>query len=330
MSNAPGTRLDWLNYHHLLYFWLVAREGGLAPAAAKLRLAHQTVSAQVHALEDALGEKLFERQGRRLALTELGRVAFRYADEIFALGTELQETLRGRPSGRPLRLEVGVADAVPKLIARSLLAPAQRIAEPVRLVCREDKPERLLAALALHELDVVLSDAPVPPSANVRAYSHLLGECAVAVFAPPPVARRLARGFPGSLAGAPMILPTENSALRRALEHWFDAQQIRPLIVAEFEDSALLKAFAQDGDAAFVAHEPIAAEVERQYRVRRIATLPGLVERFYALTVERRLRHPGVLAISATAREHVFPPPGRARRRAGRTPRPRARTRSGP
>jgi LysR family transcriptional activator of nhaA len=308
--------MEWLNYHHLLYFWLVAREGGLNPAAARLRLAHQTVSAQIHALEHALGEKLFERKGRRLALTELGRVAYRYADEIFALGAELQETLRGRPSGRPLRLVVGIADAVPKLIARSLVAPAQRIPEPVRLVCREDKPERLLAALALHELDVVLSDAPVPAGSGVRAYSHLLGECAVALFAPPAVARRLARGFPRSLDGAPVVLPTENTALRRALEQWFEAQGVRPQLVAEFEDSALLKAFAQDGEAAFAAPEPIAAEVERQYRVRRIATLAGLRERFYAITVERRLRHPGVLAISTSARTKLFPAPGRPRRRA--------------
>jgi LysR family transcriptional activator of nhaA len=308
--------MDWLNYHHLLYFWLVAREGGLAPAAARLRLAHQTVSAQVHALEHALGEKLFERQGRRLALTELGRVAYRYADEIFALGAELQETLRGRPSGRPLRLVVGVADAVPKLIARVLLAPAQRIAEPVRLVCREDKPERLLAALALHELDVVLCDAPVPPSSGVRAYSHLLGECGVALFAPAAVARRLARGFPRSLHGSPLVLPTENTALRRALEQWFEAHEVRPQVVAEFEDSALLKAFAQDGEAAFAAPDPIAQEVQRQYRVRRVAPLPGLTERFYAITVERRLRHPGVLAISAAARTSLVPVGRRAGRRA--------------
>ena len=294
--------MDWLNYHHLLYFWLVAREGGLAPAAARLQLAHQTVSAQVHALEQALGERLFERRGRKLALTELGRVAYRYADEIFTLGSELQETLRGRASGKPLRLVVGLADAVPKLIARSFLLPALRLDEPVRLVCREDKPERLLAALALHELDVVLADAPVPPSAAVRAYSHLLGECSIALFAPPAVARRLARGFPRSLDGAPFVLPTENTALRRTLEPWFAAQELRPRVVAEFEDSALLKAFAQDGEAAFAAPEPIAAEIERQYRVRRIATLSGLRERFYAITVDRRLRHPGVVAISTAAR----------------------------
>ncbi len=305
--------MEWLNYHHLLYFWLAAREGGLAPAAARLRLAHQTVSGQIHALELALGEKLFERQGRRLVLTEVGRTAYRYADEIFTLGAELQDTLRGGASGRLLRLVVGVADAVPKLIARALLAPAQRLPEPLRLVCREDKPERLLAALALHELDVVLSDAPVPSGAGVRAYSHLLGECAVSLFAAPVVARRLARGFPQSLAAAPFVLPTENTALRRALDHWFDAHQIRPRIVAEFEDSALLKAFAQDGDVTFAAPEPIAAEIERQYRVRRIATLQGVSERFYAITVERRLRHPGVLAIAASARTNLLRAPARRR-----------------
>ena len=309
----PST--DWLNYHHLLYFWLVAREGGLLPAAARLRLAHQTVSGQVHALEHALGEKLFERQGRRLVLTELGRVAYRYADEIFALGAELQETLRGRPSGRPQRLVVGVADVVPKLIARALLLPALQLAEPVRLVCREDKPERLLAALALHELDVVLSDAPVSPGAGVRAFSHLLGECAVALFAKPARARRLRRGLPRSLDGAPFILPTDNTSLRRVLETWFDAQRIRPQVIAEFEDSALLKAFAQGGEAVFASPEPIAAEVERQYRVRRIATLPELRERFYAITVERRLRHPAVVAISASARQHLLPVSERAPRR---------------
>ena len=307
--------MEWLNYHHLLYFWLVAREGGLAPAAARLRLAHQTVSAQIHVLEHALGEKLFERRGRRLVLTELGSVAYRYADEIFALGTELQETLRGRPSGRPLRLVVGVADAVPKLIARALLLPALRLPEPVRLVCREDKPARLLSALALHELDVVLSDAPVPPGTSVRAFSHLLGECAVALFASPAQARRLARGFPRSLDGAPFALPTENAALRRLLEHWCEVQGVRPRVVAEFEDSALLKAFAQEVGAVFAAPAPIAAEVERQYRVRRIATLPELRERFYAITVERRLRHPGVLAISSAARNHLLSKTSRGRRR---------------
>jgi len=307
--------MEWLNYHHLLYFWLVARDGGLAPAAARLRLAHQTVSAQIHVLEHALGEKLFERRGRRLALTEIGRVAYRYADEIFALGAELQETLRGRPSGRPLRLVVGVADAVPKLIARALLLPALRLPEPVRLVCREDKPARLLAALALHELDVVLSDAPVPPGTGVRAFSHLLGECAVALFASPAEARRLARGFPRSLDGAPFALPTENAALRRVLEDWCEVQGVRPRVVAEFEDSALLKAFAQEVGAVFAAPAPIAAEVERQYRVRRIATLPELRERFYAITVERRLRHPGVLAISSSAHNHLQSKTSRGLRR---------------
>jgi len=312
--------MQWLNYHHLLYFWLVAREGGLAPAAARLRLAHQTVSAQVHALEQALGDKLLERQGRRLVLTELGRVAYRYADEIFALGTELQETLRGRPSGRPLPLVVGIADAVPKLIARALLLPAQRLPEPVRLVCREGKPERLIGALALHELDVVLSDAPTLATGGVRAFPHLLGECAVALFATPSLARRMQRGFPHSLDGAPFALPTENTALRRLLDPWFAAHGIQPRVIAEFEDSALCKAFAQDGHAIFAAPEPIAAEVQRQYRVRHFATLPELRERFYAITVERRLRHPGVLAISASAREHLFAAPPRARRSSSRRP----------
>ena len=310
--------MEWLNYHHLLYFWLVAREGGLAPAGKRLRLAPQTVSTQIHALERALGEKLLVRRGRRLVLTELGGVAYRYADEIFSLGTELQETLRGRPTGRPLRLVVGVADAVPKLIARALLLPALRLPESVRLVCREGKPDRLLSALALHELDAVISDAPVSPGSGVRAFSHLLGECAVALFASPARARRLARGFPRSLDGAPFVLPTENTALRRVFDPWCEAQGVRPSVLAEFEDSALLKAFAEESGAVFPAPAAIASEIGRQYHVRRIAELPELRERFYAITVERRLRHPGVLAISSSARDRLLPTPARSGRRASR------------
>ena len=300
------TSMEWLNYHHLLYFWLVAREGGLAPAAARLRLAHQTVSGQIRALEQALGEKLFERRGRRLALTELGRVAYRYADEIFSLGAELQETLRGRPSGRPLRLVVGVADAVPKLVARGLLLPALSLPEPVRLVCREDKPERLFAALALHELDVVLSDAPVAPSTGLRAYSHLLGECTVSLFAGARSAARLRRGFPRSLDGAPFLLPTENTSLRRALEGWFEGQGVRPRPVAEFEDSALLKACGQEGVGVFAAPTAVEKEIARQYRVQVLGRIAEVRERFWLISPERRLRLPAVLALSDFAQKAVF------------------------
>lgn len=298
--------MEWLNYHHLLYFWTVAREGSLAAASARLHLAQSTVSGQIRSLEESLGEKLFVRSGRRLVLTEMGRVVFRYAEEIFTLGRELRDAVQGRPVGRPLSLVVGVADVVPKLVARRLLEPALRLSEPIRLVCREDKPERLLAQLAVHELDVVLSDGPVDPSISVRAFSHLLGDCGVAFFAKPKLAAVHARRFPMSLDGAPMLLPTENTALRRSLDQWFAARGIRPSVVGEFEDSALLKVFGQTGLGIFPAPSVIAAEVQRQYQVRLVGRVDDVRERFYAISVERKLKHPAVIAISEEARHVLF------------------------
>ena len=298
--------MEWLNYHHLLYFWLVAREGSLARASAELRLAQSTVSGQIRTLEQSLGEKLFAKSGRRLVLTEMGRVVFRYAEEIFALGRELRDAVRGRPVGRPLRLLVGVADVVPKLVARHLLEPALRLSEPVQLVCREDKPDRLLAELAVHNLDVVLSDSPVSPSIRLRAYSHLLGECGIVFCGTQQLASAYRRGFPRSLAGAPVILPTENTTLRRALDQWFSAHGIQPRVVGEFEDAALLKVFGQAGMGLFPVSSVIAREVQRQYEVRSVGRLEQVRERFYALTIERKLKHPAVIAISQEARQKLF------------------------
>ena len=298
--------MEWLNYHHLLYFWTVARHGSVSAASDELRLAQPTVSGQLRMLEDALGEKLFHRVGRRMVLTDMGRTAFRYADEIFTLGRELIDVVKGRPTGRPVRLVVGVADAVSKLIAYRLLQPALQLPEPVRIVCREDRPDRLLAELSVHGLDLVLSDAPVGPAIKVRAFNHLLGECGVGFFAAPGLAKRLAGRFPGSLHGAPMLLPTETTALRRALDQWFDAQGIRPQVVSEFEDSALLKVFGQQGLGVFPAPSAIDAEVRRQYGVRLVGTTTAVRERFYAISVERRLKNPAVVAICDAARETLF------------------------
>jgi LysR family transcriptional activator of nhaA len=298
--------MEWLNYHHLLYFWVVAKEGSIARATKELRLAQPTISGQIHRLEEVLEEKLFARRGRNLELTEIGRVVFRYAEEIFALGRELQDTLKGAPVGRPLTLLVGVADVVPKLIARRLLEPALKISEPVRLVCREDKPDRLLAELAVHELDIVLADAPVSPSLRVRAFNHLLGECDVVFLATPRLAAAHRRGFPRSLNGAPLLLPTENTALRRSLDQWFTTHGIRPRVVGEFEDSALLKEFGQTGLGIFPAPSVIVDEVRGQYRVRLVGRLEEVRERFYAISVERKLKHPAVVAISQEARERTF------------------------
>jgi LysR family transcriptional activator of nhaA len=298
--------MEWLNYHHLLYFWTAAREGSIARATAELRLAQPTVSGQIRRLEESLGEKLFRREGRRLVLTDVGRLVYGYADEIFGLGRELQDALKGKRAGRPLTLAVGIADVLPKLVAHRLLEPAERAAADVRLVCQEDKPEKLLAALALHELDVVLSDSPAPSSVRVRAFSHLLGECGLVMMATASLAAAHRKGFPGSLDGAPLLLPTENTTLRRSLEQWFLARGIRPRIVGEFEDSALLKVFGQAGRGIFPAPDVVAGEVQRQYQVKPVGPVPDVRERFYALTVQRRLEHPAVIAIIDRARRELF------------------------
>jgi LysR family transcriptional regulator, transcriptional activator of nhaA len=298
--------MDRLNYHHLLYFWLVAREGGLASASRQLRLAQSTVSGQIRSLEQSLGEKLFARSGRKLVLTEVGRVMYRYADEIFSLGRELQDVIKGIAVGRPLRLVVGIADVVPKLVARRLLEPALRLPEPVHLVCHEDKPERLLAELAVHGLDVVIADAPMSPSVRIRAFNHLLGEGDIVLFATAKLAAAYKRGFPKSLDGAPVILPTDNTTLRRSLDQWFATRGIRPRVVGEFEDSALLQVFGQAGMGLFPASSVIADEVQRQYRVRPVGKVDGVRERFYAISVDRKLKHPAVVAISQEARQKLF------------------------
>lgn len=301
-------RMDWLNYHHLLYFWTVAREGGLVPAGKVLRLSHPTLSAQIHALEERLGEKLFTRAGRKLALTEMGRVVYRYADEIFTLGREMVDAVKDRSTGQPLRLEVGIAEVVPKLVVRRLLQPALALPEPVRLVCREGSNDRLLAELAVHTLDIVISDAPVPSGSSVRAYSHLLGETGVSFFATKRLAEAHRRGFPGSLHGAPMLLPLEQVSLRRSLNPWFERHGIRPRVVGEFEDSALLQEFGGDGAGIFAAPTVVEPEVIGQFAVQLVGRVEEVRERFYAISVERRLKHPAVVAISDAARQALFAP----------------------
>ncbi|MBW1761376.1 MAG: transcriptional activator NhaR [Deltaproteobacteria bacterium] len=298
--------MESFNYHHLRLFWAVAHEGNLTRASKKLHLAPQTVSTQIRDFEKALGENLFRRSGRRLLLTDVGHVALRYADEIFSLGQELREALRGQPSGRPLRLVVGVADVLPKLVAHRLIEPALLLEEPVRIVCREGTPEKLLADLAVHGLDVVLSDAPIPPGMNVRAYNHELGRCGVTFMAQSDLASRLRKGFPTSLEGAPVLLPSEDTVVRRELDQWFDERGVRPVIAGEFEDSALLKVFGQAGTGFFAVPTVIEDEVVRQYEVEPIGATTDVSERFYAISVERRVRHPAVMAICEAARSELF------------------------
>ncbi len=298
--------MEWLNYHHLLYFWTVAREGSLVAAGKVLRLSHPTLSAQIHSLEDHLGEKLFSRVGRRLELTEMGRVVYRYAEEIFSLGREMVDTVKGRASGQTLRLDVGIADVVPKLVVRRLLQPALSLPEPVRLVCYEDAYEKLLGDLALHTLDIVIADAPVPPGSSVRAFNHLLGETGVSFFGTKSLATSYRRGFPRSLDGAPFLLPIESSTLRRSLNQWFARHDIKPRVVAEFEDSALLKVFGADGVGVFPAPTVMETDVSRQYGVQVLGRAEEVRERFYAISVERKLKNPAVVAISEAARHEIF------------------------
>jgi len=298
--------MTWLNYHHLLYFWTVAREGSVVRAAEHLNLTQPTISGQVKALEDSLGERLFDRQGRRLVLTEVGRLVYRYAEEIFSLGRELIDTLNDRPTGRPFRLVAGVADQVPKRLVQRLLSPALTLPEGVQLVCREDKTERLLAALSMHELDVVITDQPMGPGVSVRAFNHLLGESPVTLLASKPLAARLRRGFPRSLEGAPMLLPTDNTTLRKSLDQWFNTESVHPMVVAEIEDSAVLKAFGQAGAGVFPIPAVVEQDVVKQYGVAVVGRVPEVVERFYAISVEKKLKNPAVVAITERAREDLF------------------------
>jgi LysR family transcriptional activator of nhaA len=298
--------MEWLNYHHLQYFWMVAREGSIARACTKLHLAQPTISAQLRRLERSLGAKLFDRVGRNLVLTEFGRTVLRYADEIFSTGRELMDAVRGRPAGRPLRLVVGVADVVPKLIAFRLIEPALQLSEPVQVVCHDDKPERLMAELSVHELDIVLADAPFPHTVKVRAFNHLLGECSVTVFGAPPLVAAYRRGFPRSLNGAPFLLPTGHTALRLSMDEWFDSEGIRPVIRGEFDDAALLKTFGQAGVGLLVGASVIEQQIQQQYAVRIVGRLEAVRERFYAISMERRLKNPAVVAISDAARNRLF------------------------
>ena len=300
------TFMEWLNYHHLLYFWTAAREGSVTAAARTLNLSQPALSTQIRALEESLGERLFEKAGRGLRLTEAGQMAFRYADEIFALGREFQHAVKGRPTGRGIRLVVGVSDVLPKLMVHRLLRPALEIPEPVRFVCREGTLGRLLQALQAHEVDIVLSDVPCTPQAGPRAFNHLLGECGVDIFASPALRARCPGLLPQALDGAPMLLPSEGHALRRSLEAWLERRGLKPVVAGEFDDSALLETFGAEGLGFFAAPSAIAEEVVRAYGVLRLGALEDLKARIYAVSADRRLAHPAVQAILKVAKEEVF------------------------
>ncbi len=295
-----------LNYNHLYYFWVVAREGSIARAGELLHLTPQTISSQLRALEESLGGQLFSRAGRRLVLTEVGSIALHYAEEIFRLGSELGEVLEGQVDGLPLVFNVGIVDVVPKAIAYRLLEPALRISSPVQIICREGKLEALLADVAVHKLDMVLADSPMATTALVRAFNHLLGECGISFFATPKLAELYGTDFPNSLRAAPLLIPTVHTVLRGALMQWFDQLDLQPRIAGEFEDRAQMKAFGRAGVGVFTAPSVIEQEVMQQYQVVVIGRTNQVRERFYAISAERRLRHPAVVAVSKAARFDIF------------------------
>jgi LysR family transcriptional activator of nhaA len=298
--------MEWMNYHHLLYFWTVVREGSISKASEKLRISSPAISAQLRSLEEGFGEKLLRRSGRNLVLTEMGRTVFSYAEDIFALGRELQDTVRNRPTGRPMRVDIGVVDVLPKLIAQWLIEPALHLREKVRVVCREATSDQLIARLATLELDVVLSDSPINPNLKIRAFNHLLGESAVTFVALPKLANRCKGRFPTCLDRMPMLLPTDNTDLRRSLDQWFETHNIRPDIVGEFEDYALLRAFGQAGSGIFPVPSVFEKQLKQQDSLRRVGRTEEVHSRFFAISAERKLMHPAVVAICDTARRELF------------------------
>lgn len=295
-----------LNYKQLHHFWSVAKAGSLKRASERLNLTPQTLSAQISVLEDSMGVSLFQRVGRRMELTDMGRVALSYAEEIFQVGGALEDALSGGNTRRAIPFRVGVADVVPKSLAYRLLAPALQLPDPVRLVAREDKLDRLLAEMAIHRMDLVLADRPMSPDTDVKAFSHKLGECGIGFFASPKLAARLKGNFPELLDEAPLLMPSEEVAVHARLVRWLGAERIHPKVVGEFDDSALMKAFGAGGVGVFIAPTAIADEVKRNYGVKLLGKTDEVVERFYAISVQRQLSHPALAAVSEAAKSTLF------------------------
>jgi LysR family transcriptional activator of nhaA len=298
--------MNQLNYKHLRYFWAVAKTGSMARAAQQLHLTPHTISGQLSEFKDVLGVELFRRSGRNLELTDAGRRILSYAEDIFTLGDELLDVLHDHTAKRTLPFRVGIADSVSKSVAYRLVEPALKLKDTVRLVCREGRLTPLLAELAIHRLDMIIADRPMPTNLNVRGYSHLLGESGLTVFGTSLLAAELSGGFPAKLDNAPFLLPGEDVAIRPKLIQWLEAEGLRLRIVGEFDDSALVKSFGQAGAGLFVAPTAIAEHVCEQYRVVEIGRIDSVVEHLYAITTERRLTHPAVMAISKAARQDVF------------------------
>ncbi|MBK4737205.1 transcriptional activator NhaR [Noviherbaspirillum pedocola] len=297
-----------LNYRHLYYFWVVAKEGSITRAAERLDVAIQTISAQLSLLEQSLGKSLLAPQGRRLVLTEAGRLALGYADQIFLLGEQLMDALANTDLERTMRLTVGISDSLPKLISSRLLEAALGLNERVKLVCYEDKFESLLGDLSVHKLDVVLTDRPVPSGTTLRVFSHLLGESEISLFGLPQLAQRYQADFPASLNGAPLLLPTRNNAIRGRIDHWLESHDIRADIVGEFDDNALLNTFGRNGLGLFPAPSALETDVRNQFDAVPVGALSPVKEQFYAISNERKIKHPAVDAILGAIHGKVFQP----------------------
>lgn len=295
-----------LNYKHLHYFWAVAKAGSIARASERLHLTPQTISGQLSLLEEHFEATLFNRVGRNLELSETGRLVLSYADEIFSLGGELEEVIHQLPECRPKLFRVGVVDVLPKSIAHRILEPALQMPESVRMICREADLDSLLAELAVHRLDLVLADRPIPSTVSTRGFSHKLGECAVSFFATRKLKKMLKGEFPQCLDGFPLLLPSSGNQLRAGIDHWLNKHRLHPQIIAEFDDSALMKAFGQNGTGVFIAPAAIEAEVEWQYEASAIGRVNDVKEHFYAISVERRVSHPVVSAVVEAARASLF------------------------
>jgi LysR family transcriptional activator of nhaA len=295
-----------LNYNHLLYFWTVSREGSITNAADALHLTPQTISGQIKLLEAAIGEPLFKRAGRGRALTETGRTIYQYADEIFTKGIELAQRIRGSDTGRPAALNVGIVNSIPKLIAYRILEPALGLQDPIKIICHEASFDQLLGDLAVHRLDLVVSDHAIPAGLSIKAYNHRLGTSSIGLFASKSIARRFTKRFPQSLNGAPMLLPATMNPLRRGLEDWFQSIDVQPNVLAEFEDSALLKVFGEAGIGVFPAPMAIRPEIESMYRARCIGEADPVQEAYFAISPERKLKHPAVVKVTEIARAALF------------------------
>ena len=298
--------MEWLNYHHLFYFWTVGKAGTVSAAARQLHLTRPTVTSQIRELEKSIGQKLLEQQGRGLVLTEFGQQVFDYAEDIFSIGHQLREFVRTGQPGRRQKLRVGMPDVVPKLISYELLKPALVGPEPPRIECYEGNLTDLLADLAVHRLDLVLSDSPAPATLDINVYSHKLGECGWSILATESLAQKYRKGFPHSLTDAPILLPTELTAVRRSLDRWMEDHKVFPEIVAEIEDSALLKVFGQAGQGVFPVPTAIEELVKKQYGVRLVGRIPEVLDTFYVISVEKRVQHEAAIRIMNQARNQLF------------------------